>query len=120
MGLDMYFYVEEMSTKELIEFAYYRKFNALHGYFDKKYKLDNPGRCEVTEFDLHYLLNAVREIHSNPERAPKILPYYTGPFFGTYEYGDIYFEYMFQLHRDLKRLITLDRSKYRIIYQADY
>lgn len=39
MGLDMYLYVEDKETKELIEFSYYRKFNALQGYFASFRKL---------------------------------------------------------------------------------
>ncbi|UJS27042.1 hypothetical protein L2Z53_07595 [Macrococcoides canis] len=120
MGLDMYFYVEDKLTRERIELAYYRKFNALHGYFDRKYQLDNPGQCEVNNEDLHYLLNAVKAIQCRPGDAPMLLPYYTGPFFGSYEYGAIYFDYISQLHKDLKRLISIDKEKYKILYLADY
>lgn len=120
MGLDMYFYVQDKVTRERIELAYYRKFNALHGYFDKKYKLDNPGQCEVTADDLFYLLSAVKAIQSRPSDASMRLPYYTGPFFGSYEYEAIYFDHISQLHKDLKRLISIDKGKYQILYLADY
>ena len=31
MGLDMYFYLQDKESKEIIEYSYYRKFNALQG-----------------------------------------------------------------------------------------
>ncbi len=120
MGLDMYIYLKDKSTAEMIEFSYFRKFNALHGYFDIKYNLDNPCSIEIAEDDLTNLLFKVNTIRMNANVAPKALPVYYGPFFGSYDYGYIYFEYIDQLYKDLKRLLQVDRKKYDIYYQADY
>lgn len=74
----------------------------------------------MTSQDLLYLLSAVKAIQSRPDDAPMRLPYYTGPFFGSYEYEAIYFGHISQLHKDLKRLISIDKEKYQILYLADY
>ena len=39
MGLDMYLLLEDNDTGEIIEYSYYRKFNALQGYFETNYNL---------------------------------------------------------------------------------
>ncbi|WP_414042821.1 hypothetical protein [Macrococcus animalis] len=120
MGLDMYIYLKEKETHEMIEFSYFRKFNALHGYFDSKYQLDNPCSIEITDEDISNLIFKVNAIRMNSKVAEKVLPVYYGPFFGSYDYGYIYFEYINQLHKDLRRLIQVDRNKFDIYYQADY
>lgn len=120
MGLDMYIYIKDKSTNEMIEFSYFRKFNALHGYFDVKYELDNPCCIKITDDDIAHLTFRVNLIKQNAQVADKVLPVYYGPFFGSYDYGLIYFEYIDQLYKDLKRLSRIDRNRYEIYYQADY
>ncbi|MGK0575923.1 hypothetical protein [Macrococcus capreoli] len=120
MGLDMYIYLKDNETNEMIEFSYFRKFNALHGYFDMKYDLDNPCSIEITDEDISHLMFKVNAIRMNANVAEKALPVYYGPFFGSYEYGFVYFEYIDQLYKVLKRLMKVDRLQYKIFYQADY
>ncbi|MCE4956229.1 hypothetical protein [Macrococcoides caseolyticum] len=120
MGLDMYIYIKDKETNEMIEFSYFRKFNALHGYFDLKYHLDNPCCVEITDEDIRHLMFKVNAIKENPNVAEKALPVYYGPFFGSYDYGFVYFEYIEQLYKDLKRLTKINRQQYEIYYKADY
>lgn len=120
MGLDMYIYLKDKETKEMIEFSYFRKFNALHGYFDVKYNLDNPCSVEISDEDISHLMFKVNAIRLNSNVASKALPVYYGPFFGSYDYGFVYFEYIEQLYKDLKRLMKIDRNRFEIYYQADY
>lgn len=120
MGLDMYIYLQDKQTNEMIEFSYFRKFNALHGYFDMKYNLDNPCSIRISEEDIAHLMFKVSAIRQNATVAEQLLPVYYGPFFGNYDYGYIYYDYIEQLYKDLKRLKHVDRNKFNILYQADY
>ncbi len=75
MGLDMYLVIEDKETKKQHEYSYYRKFNALQGYFEKHYNLENGGVVPLSfkdEKDIHSLLN---EIDYNPDRSSKNLIY---------------------------------------------
>ena len=116
----MYFYVEDKMTKTEIMFAYYRKFNALYGYFCNKYTMDNPGRTIVNFEDLEELYRLCQMILKQEKHPSECLPIMFGPFFGSYDYGDIYQSYILQLHYDLIRLMEIDLLKYNIYFYADY
>ena len=47
MGLDMYLYLQERETNEVIEYSYYRKFNALQELLRKNFSLENCGKNQV-------------------------------------------------------------------------
>jgi hypothetical protein len=90
MGLDMYLLLEDIETGEIIEYSYYRKFNALQGYFEQNYNISNPGKILLKENIISDLYLRLNEIRYSPEKANLLLPSYPGPFFGSYEYDRLY------------------------------
>lgn len=76
------------------QLAYWRKFNALHGWF-----VDNCGRgvdeCQemsVEEEKLEELLGILKEVSSNITKAGELLPPTQGFFFGGDEVDEYYIE----------------------------
>ncbi|MBC9875601.1 hypothetical protein [Macrococcoides bohemicum] len=123
MGLDMYIVkgIEEYEDLSIIEeYAYFRKFNALHGYFDQKYNLENPGKVQLDNETVRDLYHRLNSIAVNPALAQKMLPVYYGPFFGSYEYGEIYHYHIKEGLEVFRRLKEIDMSKDIHYYMADY
>jgi len=120
MGLDMYLYLEDRNTGELIEYSYYRKFNALQGYFVERFDLDNGRRIELTEETINDLYERLNDIFFNKEKAHLLLPAFPGPFFGSYNYDDIYFHYVEKSALDFYHARFLDYNKYRLYFTSDW
>lgn len=120
MGLDMYFYLEDKETKEITEFAYYRKFNALQGYFEKEHDIENGGKVLMTEEIINSLFDKLNEICYSPEKADSLLPTYSGPFFGNYEYDRMYHNYVHEASRDLYHMKFVDRNRWQIYFCSDW
>lgn len=108
MGLDMYLDVTDMVTNQVIETVTWRKANAIHWWFVK-----NTG--EGTGFDIHdleVLYNTLVEL--TPENCSVNLPTFKGPFFGSYEYDDNYWEKVEYTIHTLKDI--LDRYEGKEVY----
>lgn len=80
MGLDMYLYLEDKETSEVIEYSYYRKFNALQGYFVEKFDIPNCGKVKLTEEIIEDVYQLLNEIRYNREKANLLLPTFPGHF----------------------------------------
>lgn len=120
MGLDMYLYLEDKETREHIEFSYYRKFNALQGYFVREHNLDNCGRILITESirkDVYQILN---EIRFNREKGPELLPTFPGPFFGIYDYDRMYYTYIDQAATDFYHVQFINYNKYNLYFTSNW
>jgi len=76
------------------EVAYWRKFNALHGWFIKNCADDTDDCSEVyVHIDkLKELLQTLKDIVETPEKAPKLLPVTSEFFFGSDAYDKYYWE----------------------------
>ncbi|HHW6700632.1 hypothetical protein [Macrococcoides caseolyticum] len=118
MGLDMYIVKEE--DGRLDEIAYFRKFNALHGYFDERYYLGNPGRVKLDNYMVEDVYDRLIKIIEAPEKASNLLPTYMGPFFGGYDYDDIYYHYIAEAFETFHKLKQIDVDKENYYYMADY
>lgn len=120
MGLDMYLVLEDRTTKEQIEYAYYRKFNALQGYFESNYNIENPGVIELTMDIINDIYIRLNEIRYAPEKANLILPTYAGPFFGRMTYDRLYHSYINQAANDFYHAKFIDYSKYKLYYSSNW
>ena len=107
MGLDMYLYAKHPLYPE--REWYWRKANAIHGWFVKNVQddIDNCGCYPVSQDQLRELLGKVQEVISNPEKAEEILPTMQGCFYGTYEYDEWYFEYLKITEQHLKEALEM-------------
>lgn len=120
MGLDMYLILEDKETKVTIEYAYYRKFNALQGYFERQFKLDNGGKVLLSQDNVHDIYILLNEISYAPERASEMLPTFPGPFFGTYDYDKLYYSYISKAVVDFYHAKYLDFNKYNLYFTSDW
>lgn len=120
MGLDCYFYLNDKQTDEVIEFSYYRKFNALQGYFVRNFDIANCGRVLITNEILDNLYQKMNTIRYNPEKASSLLPVFYGPYFGSYEYDDIYYSQVHRCAGDLYHAKFIDTTKYDLYYGSDW
>lgn len=120
MGLDIYLYLEDKDTGTIIEYSYYRKFNALQGYFVREHNLDNCGRILITESirkDVYQILN---EIRFNREKGPELLPTFPGPFFGIYDYDRMYYTYIDQAATDFYHVQFINYNKYNLYFTSNW
>lgn len=121
MGLDMYV-VEINEKNQQEEIAYYRKFNALYGYFDERYQLENPGEVEITMDIVLDLIERLENISNDFDKASRLLPVSYGPFFGSYNYDVIYFSYINEALKDFKFIQEKMKrnNKSKFFFCADY
>lgn len=120
MGLDMYLILEDKETKATVEYSYYRKFNALQGYFERHFGLENGGEVLLTAEKIHDIYTTLNEIRYTPERAAEMLPTYPGPFFGTYEYDRLYYSYISQASSDFYHAKFRDFNKYNMYFTSNW
>lgn len=120
MGLDIYLYLEDKDTGTIIEYSYYRKFNALQGYFERTYNLDNGERILLDLNQINDIFMRLNEVRYAPELAPELLPTQPGPFYGTYEYDRLYYEYVKQASTDFYHAKYIDFEKYNLYFTSDW
>lgn len=87
MGLDMWAYAEREATEsdeitEVIEIAYWRKLNNLHGWMENLYEFKG-GREEFNCKELYLTLDDLQLLEQDLKDPDTNLPPTTGFFFGT-------------------------------------
>jgi hypothetical protein len=150
MGLDMYLEVEqyisdhiqedkvlaqsikdkapyglsEFSPKKIVfELAYWRKANAIHGWFIRNIQdgIDNCQRTYVPTSALQELKNVCEKVLKDITLANKLLPVTKGFFFGDYSYDEYY-------ERDLQYTVNIldkflknpDIKKLWVVYHSSW
>lgn len=105
------------------ELAYWRKANAIHGWFVKNIQ---EGTDDCNEY--YVSLDKLKELKKDCEKvlddislAPEILPTTKGFFFGTYEYDEYFIQDLehtvFQLNKILK---SPDSKDWWITYRSSW
>lgn len=135
MGLDMYLGVvtdqqgecdnqecEEKQHPIIEEIGYWRKANAIHGWFIRNCAdgIDECQQIEVKANDLIKLREECERVLDNKELAEQLLPPTPGFFFGSYELDEWYWESLEETVRNV--LIALNRGGMdgRYIYQSSW
>ena len=92
------------------EVCYWRKFNALHGWFVENVQggNDDCGEYYVDKSDIVYLLETLNEISDDPSKAGKLFPPYEGFFFGSTEVDDYYWGDVRETIKVLDKLINTE------------
>jgi hypothetical protein len=115
-------FIESEKIEGVIEeVAYWRKFNALHNWFVENVQ-DGVDKCQtsaVTLEQLKSLLNLLKEVQENSDKAEELLPTTEGFFFGGIEYDDYYFEELSNTIEVLEKLIN-DDEKYDEYFEYFY
>lgn len=109
MGLDMYMYARNHETGKDTEIGYWRKHNALHGFFDSLVGgIEDTQEVQLTKDNLQEALELSEAVLRKDVKAEKVLPTTAGFFFGSYDYDDWYYlqtqETVEQLRRILKEV----------------
>lgn len=123
----------ETTIETTVEIAYWRKANAIHGWFVNNCAdgVDDCSPMEVSAGQLSMLLAAVKSVLANHSLAPEILPTRKGFFFGSEEYDDWYFDQLGYTEMVLEELIGFldavkdgktmdDTGTYTVTYQASW
>jgi len=101
----------EESKSVTIEFEsmYWRKANAIHGWFVENIQNgeDNCEKYSVLPEMLHELVQDCKEVLNNPGKAEELLPVKEGFFFGSYAYDDWYFNYVRYTAERLSQLLKV-------------
>lgn len=118
MGLDMY--LKDETGKELDHF---RKFNAVHGYIVGNYA-GGVDECQLIRLDKAAITDVYELlclVSAEPGLAPKLLPVYEGPFFGSYWYDSGYFEHVVEAKKAFRELLDgFDFESGDVIYKASW
>lgn len=91
------------------EVVYWRKANAIHGWFDRRlWGVEDAAEYRVSRNDLEELVSVCETVIGDHSRAEELLPCTDGFFFGSQEYDDYYFEVVERTARELRRLLEQD------------
>ena len=110
--------------KVIFDLMYWRKANMIHKWFVDNCQEGNDD-CErhyVEIKQLEELLEVVKEVLKNKEKAKELLPVCPGFFFGAYEYDKYYFAQLKYTKKELTKLIkTLKKLKgFNIYYRSSW
>jgi len=102
MGLDMY-----LSEHVIEKAGYWRKANAIHGWFVDNVQDGNDDCKEyyVPREKLKELFGLVTLVLENPKMAKKLLPVREGFFFGNYDPSEGYDDYYFECLESTKEIL---------------
>jgi|SRR5699024_3294885 len=120
MALDIYLLLEEKITGEKIEYSYYRNFNALQGYFDRKFDLSNSDEVLLSYQDISTIYKILKTVHYTSERAEELLPTHADPDFGSYDYDERYFSFISQATSDFHHAKYLNFNKYNLYFTSNW
>lgn len=119
MGLDMY-----LRTESEREVAYWRKSNAIHGWFVDNLMngIDEYQKVYVSKENIFELLNIatttlIEYERGNMEKVKELLPPKAGFFFGSYDIDENYRE---DLINTIQKLAQLIDSEDKLYYQASW
>ena len=114
---------EFMPRSLSFELAYWRKANAIHGWFVKNVQNgeDECQRSYVPLEKLQKLKDACEEVLADMSLAPELLPATKGFFFGSYEYDDWYTTDLQNTVAKLDKILkNPNAKKWAIEYRASW
>jgi len=103
--------------------AYWRKFNALHGWFINECAagVDECQNINVEEDKMKELLETLKEVSSNFDKAEELLPPVQGFFFGGDEIDEYYKEEVISTIKIIEDLLEEhEQSKEHGLYSGDF
>jgi len=103
--------------------AYWRKFNALHGWFIENCAggVDECQDINVDEDKMKELLETLKEVSSNFDKAEELLPPVQGFFFGGDEIDEYYKEDVNSTIKIIEELLEEhEQSKEHGLYSGDF
>jgi len=105
------------------ELGYWRKFNALHALFQRKLteQSDKEEECGsdtwVSDETFNDIVNILKEISKDHNKAEELMPPSEGFFFGSTEYDDYYYE---QLEKTITLFEKIIKEGHDLYYSASW
>ena len=120
MGLDMYVEKKNRKTGQSEELIYWRKANQIHGWFVDiiQHGEDDGGVYYISWGVLQDLKDICKQVLEDRSSAEELLPTREGPFFGSYEYDDSYFENLQDTIEKIEAINLEDISDCDLYYHA--
>jgi hypothetical protein len=119
MGLDMYLYRKKVEVEEV---SYWRKANAIHGWFMQFTDIDNCTPVPITKENLVDLRDTCAEVLriGTVEAAEELLPPTAGFFFGSREVDEWYWQGIKNTIATLNDIIDTSTDEEEFEYQASW
>lgn len=107
--------------KVFLEVAYWRKANCIHNWFVEAIQggQDDCHEHYVRRERLEELSDKCQEILSDRSKAPKLLPTKKGPFFGSMEYDEDYFDDLESTVKQLEKALQLP-TQWEFFYRSSW
>lgn len=105
-----------------IEFAYWRKANAIHNWFVDNIQ-DGEDNCQesyVSREDIQRLLDTINKVLADTSLAPDLLPTADGFFFGNTDYDHWYWKDIEYTKKILEKALSPDMKQWDYYYQASW
>lgn len=102
--------------------GYWRKANAIHGWFVKHVQ-DGEDECKehyVSREQLIALQEACQDVLANPSKALDILPPTQGFFFGGYDLDEYYWHYVKETEALIGALLKKADEKWEFFYRSSW
>lgn len=116
--------VQGMEVKELsYDAGQWRKANAIHKWFVDNVQggVDNCAEYLVTTAQLERLLELVKEVLRNRDKADDLLPTASGFFFGSLIYDDGYYDDLMHTQSIIENILSIPQfNKYDIYYSSSW
>ena len=114
--------MESPTAEVSITAGYWRKANAIHGWFVKNVQknIDECFEHYVSREQLLELQKACQTVLANPDKAMELLPPYEGFFFGTYGLDDYYWSYIRETEALIGALLKKADNKWEFSYRSSW
>lgn len=120
MGLDMWLHKEQKNGTPGKEIKYWRKANAIHGYFIDRCHggVDDQQPIVVNKDVLADLVGRCKEVLADHSLADDKLPTMPGFFFGNTDYDEWYYQDLEETVQALEPVIAKAKPDARFIYSC--
>lgn len=105
-----------------VKVAYWRKANAIHGWFVANVQdgEDNCAEYYLTHETLEELRDLCKQVMDNHELAEELLPPEAGFFFGSDEVDEYYFQNLQYTHDTLTKLLDTVPDDWAFVYSSSW
>jgi hypothetical protein len=102
--------------------GYWRKANAIHRWFVENCQdgEDDCREASVSHDELEELLKLAKSVKENPSLASELLPTTEGFFFGSTEYGEMYYEDIDLTIEIIERVLAEVPRDWQLTYQSSW